>query len=571
MKYIPSVLNDSKISDFELSKIYVRPTRVLWHNDNTTGSNNIVKNEDYQMLAGETRMIREYCRIAPGGAVLVDFGKELCGGIKLFIKVMKDNNDADARSISLRLRFGESANECMAELGEKGTTNDHNPRDFTVQAGVMSMAEFGYTGFRFVRIDNVDPQYTMLLVTVNAYAYFRDIEYQGTFKSSDETLNRIFNTAAYTLHLCMQDYIWDGIKRDRLVWIGDMYPEIATLCSVFGDDITVKRSLDIVRDATAPDRFMNTIITYNAWWVLCHYRYYMQNGDLSYLTEQKERLCDIAKGYSKYIKEDGSFDALGAWALFDWPSNYDRAMSDSGVHAIFKLMYDALAFMFDELCDSETSDFCRKLSEKISSFTYPDFDYKQTAAIRVIAGLSDAERENDRLLCKNGDSGISTFLGMFTFAARSEAGDTKGAVSNIKGMYGKMLDIGATSFFEDFDPAWCKNAGRIDELTPKGLEDIHGDRGDFCYAGFRHSLCHGWSSGVAAYMSQYLLGVNIKTPGCKKLEIIPHLGGLDFVEGTYPTPYGNISIRHQKDENGGYSTTCIAPKEVEITVVKAHD
>ncbi len=424
------------------------------------------------------------------------------------------------------------------------------------------MAEFGYTGFRFVRIDNTDTENTMLLVTVNAYAYFRDIEYKGTFNSSDDVLNRVFDTAAYTLHLCMQDYIWDGIKRDRLVWVGDMYPEVATLCSVFGDDVSVRRSLDIIRDSTSPDKFMNTIITYNAWWVLCHHRLYMQNGDLEYLREQRTSIIEVAQLLASYIRDDGSFDAKHAWALFDWPSNHSREMSDSGVHAIFKLMFDAASFLLSELDDLENAAFCSEMSKKMSAYDYPDYDYKQISAMRVIAGLRDAKSENERLLCKNGDSGISTFLSMFTLAARAQAGDTEGALSNIRGMYGKMLDIGATSFFEDFDPAWCENAGRIDELTPEGLDDIHGDRGAYCYVGFRHSLCHGWSSGVAAFMSQYILGINIIEPGCKKIRIIPNLGDLSFAEGTYPTPYGNIFVRHERQPDGSIKTNYAVPAEV---------
>lgn len=563
---MPKCLNNSSVTPSLLEKIYIRPTRVVWHNEKAVDCQNIIVNEDHQMMAGESVNVRNHAWIAPGGAVLIDFGKEICGGVKLFVKVMKDNEGKDKMDVSLRLRFGESANEAMAELHESGTTNDHNPRDFTVQSGIMSMAEFGYTGFRFVRIDNVDENNTLLLQTVNAYAYFRDIEYKGTFECDDAVLNKVFDTAAYTLHLCMQDYIWDGIKRDRLVWIGDMYPEVATLCSVFGDDVTVRRSLDIIRDHTALDKFMNTIITYNAWWVLCHYRYYMQNGDLEYLKEQHGYLALMVHELSKYFGDDGSFDPKEVWALFDWPSRYSKELSDSGVHAIFKLMYESAAFLLCELGDTENSDFCKKMSEKLSKYDYPDYEYKQISAMRVLAGLRDAKTENERLLSKNGDSGISTFLGMFTFSARAVAGDMEGAISNILGMYGKMLDIGATSFFEDFDPAWCENAGRIDELTPEGLEDIHGDRGAYCYVGFRHSLCHGWSSGVAAFMSEYILGIKVKSPGCREIEISPQLGSLKFAEGTYPTPYGNISVHHEKDENGKVVTKYTAPEQIKVTV-----
>ena len=65
-----------------------------------------------------------------------------------------------------------------------------------------------------------------------------------------------------------------------------------------------------------------------------------------------------------------------------------------------------------------------------------------------------------------------------------------------------MLDLGATTFWEDFDIAWAQNAGGIDEFPVKGKVDIHGDFGAFCYKGYRHSLCHGWSSGVIKFIKE---------------------------------------------------------------------
>ena len=69
-----------------------------------------------------------------------------------------------------------------------------------------------------------------------------------------------------------------------------------------------------------------------------------------------------------------------------------------------------------------------------------------------------------------------------------------------------MLSIGATTFFEDFDLKWLDSAGRIDSLSQPGQEDIHGDRGKHCYVGYRHSLCHGWASGVIAFIKEEVSG-----------------------------------------------------------------
>lgn len=569
MKFIPITkeLNENKarLQHSELSKIFIRPARIAWHSESLENTDALLENDIYQTLVNESDKICRSVFLSPGSSILLDFGAELCGGIKLITRGVQKGKSGK-KACTLRLRFGESINESMAELGEKGTTNDHNARDFKAEVGVLNMPELGNTGFRFVRIDNIDDG-TLEICAVCAAAYFRDIEYKGSFRSSDERLNKIFDTAAYTLHLCMQEYLWDGIKRDRIIWIGDMYPEISALCSVFGYDGVVEKSLDAVRDHTAPDGFVNGIITYSAWWLLIHYRWYMQNGRLSYLEKQHARIVETAKLFAKHIEKDGRFSPGEAWDLFDWPSNGNSELRTSGVHAIVKMMFDCAAFLLNELSDSANAAFCREKSNLMSKAVFPDFDYKQISAMNVLAGLRDKKAENERLLSKNGACGISTFLGMFTFAAQSEAGDTEKALENIKGLYGGMLDVGATSFWEDFDPEWTKNAGRIDEFTPDGLDDIHGDRGAYCYVGFRHSLCHGWSSGVCAYMAEYLLGIKILKPGCREIAIEPHPGNLEFIEGSYPTPYGNITVRHEKNPDGTYSTSFTAPECIKITVL----
>jgi hypothetical protein len=148
--------------------------------------------------------------------------------------------------------------------------------------------------------------------------------------------------------------------------------------------------------------------------------------------------------------------------------------------------------------------------------------------------------------------------------ALAKAGHYEEAMDIISQYWGGMLDLGATSFWEDFDLEWTKNVGRIDEFVPKGKKDIHGDFGAYCYPGFRHSLCHGWASGPTAWMSQHVLGVEILEPGCKTIRINPHLGKLQWVEGTYPTPKGIIQIRHEKRPDGSVHSTINAPKGIKI-------
>jgi hypothetical protein len=182
----------------------------------------------------------------------------------------------------------------------------------------------------------------------------------------------------------------------------------------------------------------------------------------------------------------------------------------------------------------------------------------------ALSGLADAEKMNRDLLAVDPVSGVSTFYGYYVLQARAMAGDYKGAMDVIREYWGGMLDLGATTFWEDFDLSWARNAGRIDELTPEGKIDVHVDYGDYCYVGLRHSYCHGWASGPTAWMSQHVLGINIVEPGCKAVRIDPHLGDLEWVEGSYPTPLGVIKVRHEKKADGSIDSEVDIPKGIKL-------
>jgi hypothetical protein len=163
-----------------------------------------------------------------------------------------------------------------------------------------------------------------------------------------------------------------------------------------------------------------------------------------------------------------------------------------------------------------------------------------------------------------GPKGFSTFYGYYMLEAQALAGQYREAMDIIRQYWGGMLDMGATTFWEDFDLEWIKNAARLDELTPEGKKDIHGDFGAYCYPGYRHSFCHGWAAGPTAWLTRHVLGVEVVEPGSKALRIIPNLGDLEWVEGTYPTPYGVVSIKHTKSKDGTIVSQIKAPKGVKI-------
>lgn len=553
---------------------YLSPVRIVWQQDSVQ-----IENEHYLLLPGNGQADLSNSRVcvmrstdARHPALLLDFGKEIQGGIQLVTGM-----PASQKPVRIRVRFGESVSEAMCEIdGKNGATNDHAVRDFQLSLPWLGVAEVGNSGFRFVRIDLPDDSVELQLKEIRAIATYRDIPYKGSFRCSDERLNQIWQTGAYTVHLNLQEYLWDGIKRDRLVWIGDMHPEVMTVNTVFGYNEAVPKSLDLTRNITPLPNWMNGISSYSIWWLLIQRDWFRYQGDWTYLQSQKDYLVGLLKVLISKVDASGR-EHLDGMRFLDWPSNENPEAINAGLQA---LMVQAMKYGA-ELCsllqEPELASTCLETEARLRKAapqvikpflalkkkpTEPGM--KQAAALLAWAGLMDANEADKKYLSQEGGHGFSTFYGYYMLRSMALAGNYSGALDIIRSYWGAMLDMGATTFWEDFNLDWLPNAAPIDELVPAGKKDIHGDFGAYCYKGFRHSLCHGWASGPTSWMTEYVLGVEVLEPGCRVLRIVPHLADLEWVEGAFPTPKGIVKIRHEKQPDGSISSKIDAPEGIVI-------
>lgn len=558
----------------KLEREYISPTRIVWteHGDNISNIEYLLRDGNGQADLTNSHICVVKSTSTEHPAILLDFGRELHGGLQIVTGM-----PADHTPVRIRVRYGESASEAMCEIdGKNGATNDHAIRDFETTLPWLGKIELGNSGFRFVRIDLLDDNRELHLKEVRAISIMRDLKYRGTFECNDERLNQIWQTGARTVHLNMQEYLWDGIKRDRLVWMGDMHPEVMTISHVFGQNEVVPKSLDLLKSVTPLPNWMNTMYTYSLWWIIVQRDWYNFHGDSQYLENQRDYLVGLLDILlTKRIDENG-YETSGGGFL-DWPSNANQPAMKAGTQALMMMAIKAggelCAHLGEEAMAARCQERYAKMEEvapKIVEQYFREAEHptapgsKQAASLMALAGILDAEKANADVLTVEGARGFSTFYGYYMLQAMAKAGDYEGAMQVIRDFWGAMLDMGATSFWEDFNIDWLPNAAPIDELVPEGKKDIHGDFGAYCYEGFRHSLCHGWASGPTAWMIEHVLGVEVVEAGCKVVRITPHLGELEWAKGSFPTPYGDIQISHTRQADGSVKSKIDAPRGVKI-------
>ncbi len=487
-------------------------------------------------------------------SILLDFGREINGSLRILTF-----SSHSKKPVKVHISYGESVMETLSKIGKKNSTNDHAIRDFEYFLPSYSDMTFNETGFRFALIRLPDKNTEISVKSVVAVSIYRDLKYKGAFRCDNEILNKIYDTASYTCHLCMQQYIWDGIKRDRLVWVGDMHPEMLTIRTVFGNVDLVKDTLNFIRESTPLPNWMNNFPTYSLWWLIILKDWYLYTGDNTFLNENIEYIKQLSKQISNCVNLDGS-DNLGEYFL-DWPT-YGTEAGKQGSRGLLVIALEAAVELLNYVGETEIVKECKSKITILRKCKWNYFEAKQTAAMLALANCYN-KKTVANFIMKNGAEGFSTFMSYYLLkVAGSE--DMATALGILEEYYGTMLSLGATSFWEDFDIKWANNAVPIDQYVQDNKYDVHGNNGAFCYKGFRHSLCHGWSSAVTAFLAEEVLGIHILSAGCRKIQIKPNLGNLKRAEGRYPTPYGVIKVKHRRLKDGTVETKYSAPKEIEI-------
>jgi len=470
---------------------YIYPTRIVAQGENTNHSYVLMNESILQIGLSEAKIFSMIGKTY----IILDFGKELSGGIRL-LTYHADGNK------KIRLRFGESVSETCAELGEKNAGNDHSNRDFVVELQSFSDMNFGNTGFRFLRIDTLSESVSIKFKSIVAYLDMDEREEVGFFECNDPLVNRIWTTAAYTLRLCLHNgFLWDGIKRDRLVWIGDLYPEMKSAHCLYQKVPEVENSLRYIREQTPLPEWMNGIPMYSFWWLIILCDHYFRNGDKNFVYENIDYIKALVKQIYAFVREDGHTEFC--YNFVDWPSHYNEGDGEikkheelAGVNYLLRIALEKTAQLLREF--GEDNRICNDVLRKLKRASFLLQSSKSMAALGIISGEKSVNLEN--ILIDGQVKGLSTFMSYQILTAMGQLKAYDQALSSLNLYYGEMLRLGATTFWENFDFEDAKNSTGIDCLPEGNSFDIHGDGGEH--------TDHGKLSGVEDRLrnSVFLLG-----------------------------------------------------------------
>lgn len=464
-------------------------------------------------------------------SILVDFGEETIGFVKL------GHLEGSGK---LTFYYGETPEE--AQAGEKAETLDR----FTVAGHNGEFVSPASRALRYVNIqfdDGLNAGGDVSLL----YEYL-PLAHRGSFRSSDEELNKIWDVAQRTLELNTREFFLDGIKRDHWVWAGDAVQAYLMNYYTFFDSDTVKRTTWALRGADPVDMHINTILDYSLYWFIGISDYYRYTGDAAFVKSVYPRMITLMDYVLKRRDADGMLQGLpGDWVFVDW-AKMPKDGELSVIQILFARSLEVMAECAEIAQDQAKAAQYRQLATELKAKIMATFwDPEQHALVHsrkngqlnrlvtrhpnmfaLMLGYLDTDKADAvkrGVLLNEKVAAITTpYMRFYELAALAESGQHDYVIKQIKDYWGGMLRAGASCFWEQYDPR--QTGVRVAAYgEPFGM-----------------SLCHAWGASPLYLLGKYYLGVKPLKPGYAEYLVEPHLGGLEWIEGAVPTPQGDIAV-----------------------------
>ncbi|WP_070040527.1 amylo-alpha-1,6-glucosidase [Robinsoniella peoriensis] len=414
--------------------------------------------------------------------ILYDFGKEIFASVLI---------RSSGKEGVLNIYYGESRTEALDKehcyLYEK---TDH----------VQEEKVFRNRAFRYILVETSNE------IEVSAKEEYLPLEPVKRFQCNDDLLNRIWEISEYTFHLNSREFFLDGIKRDRWIWSGDAYQAYKINQYLYQDKDISRRTILALRGKDPVECHINTITDYSFFWIMSVYEYYLGYEDKEFLKLIYPKMKSLMEFCIGRTDAEGFIvKKCNDWIFIDW-ADIDKEGVVCAEQILFAKSLEAILLSaeilgieecgyrerLEKLCrDIDTHFWDENQGAYISSFSSGKKQVTRHANIfAVLYDFADVDKKNK--IIKNVIHNeqipqiVTPYFKFFELDMMGKIGECQYVLDQIRNYWGGMVEKGATTFWETYDPG-------EDE---KERYAMYGDP-------YGKSLCHAWGASPIYLLGRY--------------------------------------------------------------------
>lgn len=536
--------------------------------------------EGEQILRPEGSLVRTVG--TRGVSFLIDFGKEVTGYPQFQVRGARGGETIDlGYGEVLHAPDGSFLPQSADQFGRLNPDRDgvHYADRYLCRAGDQSFRTFDKRAFRYLQLDIRNAPEGIEVADLKLLFSTYPVDYRGSFQCSDARLNRIWEIGRWTCQLNMEDAYTDCPWRERAQWWGDARVEALINYYCFGDTQLIRKALrqkgqslneeGMTWGVYPTDWDGGRLPSFTLIWISTLWETYLYTGDREIVAELFPKVrATLDRFFAPRVSSRGLLKDIPYWVFIDWAPvetegeggalnayYYDalrrtaemgRLLGDAAAATEYDRQAEAVRKAMETHLWDEKAGAYRDALRKDGSLS-PKFS-QQTNSLCVLFDLAPPERharilefiyspEVKQRLGENLVEAGSPYFSYYQLAALFHAGRHEQAMAYIREKWGRMLDWGATTWWEMWSPG--------------------------------ASFCHGWSGGPTYNLGAEVLGVQPLKPGFAEVAIRPNWFDLRHAAGVVPTVKGDVRVAWQRDPGGAATALRVeTPKGVpaEITL-----
>lgn len=445
------------------------------------------------------------------GSFTLDFGEHLVGNITLSVIIKSPCGLIPDSPLHIEFKFAEN----LLEFDEKPYNGNLSSSWFQTEVVHVDnpLEPFELPrryAFRYVKV-------TFLANTEYYVAYkdcfvkavtSADVSKVKQIEINDELLKKIDDVSVKTLKDCMQLVFEDGPKRDRRLWLGDLYLQAKANYVTFKNNDLVKRCLYLFAGLPHESGCLSSAVYYepilnNQAWILHDYALFFIGTLADYYRETKDKktLKELWKTAYRQTEIADVLDENGRrderFYFVDWCDGLDKTCAAEGIFV--SMLKEALGLA--EICGSEKEK--KAISERLEAaekrligyFDESEGLFKgasgqisvQSNMWGILAGVLPKEKARavlEKLLGRDDVIKTVTPYAMhYLIEAMFLCGMNESAFSKIREYWGGMVNLGADTFWEVYVPD-------NPDASPYGAVRMN-------------SFCHAWSCTPTYFIRKY--------------------------------------------------------------------
>jgi len=426
-------------------------------------------------------------------------------------------------------------------------------------------------GFRYVMVLVRSASDDIEVLGVKAKVVGFQSRAAGTFSCSDETLNKIWSVGTATLNSTIHGTFIDAPGGEQAQYISDAMIQSWAAYHVRGDYALAGNSIECFvksqyetgeLNSVAPSGLFQVLPDYSLLWVVWLQRHIIYSGDTRLLNRIFDSVRKLLNYYDNLaIRSDGPLGDLtsvtGAYCFLDYDDAIDRSGISTGLNALYCRALVSASWLAEQLEQQDIADEWQHRAESVAAqireLTWneeyrlfadsyhdglPSENYSwQSNVLALYGGLAEAKDYPaiwNRLFDKEPPyekfcvpEYNNPFFKFYVLDVAFSLGKGPWALELIKHYWGGMIDAGATTWWELFDPALPQQAERI------------------------VSKCHGYGVAPNGFLITELIGIRPLEPGMSRVVFNPLITtDVTWAKAQIPTNYGRISVEWKRKDDG---------------------